>query len=62
MHKKRVLVQWIGHSDLRAMAVDQPAAKAATAKVDPESTSETSCPSVTPITPPEEIRFRLNLM
>jgi hypothetical protein len=25
--RKRVLVQWIGHSDLRAMAVDQPEAK-----------------------------------
>lgn len=29
MAKKRVLVQWIGHSDLRAMAVDQPEAKKA---------------------------------
>jgi DNA-binding NtrC family response regulator len=27
MQKKRVLVQWIGHSDLRAMAVSQPALK-----------------------------------
>lgn len=27
MARKRVLVQWIGHSDLRAMAMDQPEAK-----------------------------------
>ena len=26
MPKRRVLVQWIGHTDLRSMAVDQPAA------------------------------------
>ena len=29
MARKRVLLQWIGHSDLRAMAVDQPEAKKA---------------------------------
>lgn len=27
MPKRRVLVQWIGHSDLRAMALDLPPAK-----------------------------------